>query len=54
MMNLCVFARLHETETAKEAALYCDTIPNNPAYGRICLMQLPSGRWAVCVYRSGD
>ncbi|MCQ9325597.1 hypothetical protein [Neisseria dentiae] len=52
-MNICVLARLFEADTAAEAVGYSETIPNNPAYGRLCLMQLASGKWAVCLCRGG-
>lgn len=53
MMTICVLSSLHEAETADEAARYAASLANDAAYGRLCLMQLASGRWAVCLCRGG-
>lgn len=53
MINICVLSSLHEAETADEAARYAASLANDAACGRLCLIQLASGRWAVCLFRGG-
>ena len=53
MTDICVLSTLYRAETAAEAARYAASLANHAACGRLCLLQLSGGGWAVCVCRGG-